>query len=101
MSKARDAKYRARREAEKFHKEAEAMREVEAFYAREVHECPSIVADEISRKDSKGRGIGYMYTQHNHIGGGMFLWGSAPEFRTWQASLDDQLGKRLHQKHYH
>lgn len=101
MSKARDRKYKEYREKQQFHREAIAAREIEDFYAREIHECPQCVVDTITRKDSKGRDIGYMYTQHNHIGGGLFLQNSAPEFRTWQASLEDQQGKRLHQKYYH
>lgn len=70
------------------------------WYAQDVHVCPTEVVSVISHKDSKGHYNGYMYTQCNHIGGGMFLRNSAPEFRTWQASLDDQQGKRVHQKYY-
>lgn len=72
----------------------------EDFLSREVHDCPECVVDMINHTDSKGRLNGYAYHTQAHIGGSLFLRGSAEDFRTWQAGLENNLGKKTHQKYY-
>ena len=72
----------------------------EAFLDQEVHECPQVVVDCMNHTDSKGRLNGYTYHMQSHIGGSVFRRGSADDFRTRQAGLENNLGKKVHQKYY-